>query len=507
MDELAFKREGFVDRTPVLPKSSTSLCSNNMSPYKKAVTQGNLSPKNEGLTSFEKRTKGVQILLGEPKKAIIKLALPIIIAMSVNTVYNLVDAIWVAGLGTDALAAVGFFFPFFYMAIAISVGIGVGAGAAISRRIGAKDKLGADNVAAHTIVIMIVSAIAFSIPLFMTTELIFRAIGAGKTTGIAVSYARVLFGGSIVIFFTMIVTAMLRAEGDAKRTMYAMMLGSALNIGLDPIFIYILDMGVAGAAWATLFSMSVTSIILFYWLFIKKDTYISITFKKFHFKREILVDIFRVGLPATLMQASMAFMMLLMTIIIVNVEGTDGVAVFTTGWRVVMIAILPLLGIATAVVSVTGAAYGEKDIQKLDDGFKYAIKIGVIIATIIAILTFILAPYIALIFTYSEGTTHIYGDIVVFLQITCLFYPGVPIGMFSSSMFQGTGKGINSLIFESIRSLILSPPLAIIYAFLFNWGLMGVWLGIVTANLIGSMIGFLWARLYISKLRYSKKLD
>jgi Na+-driven multidrug efflux pump len=93
-------------------------------------------------------TKGVQILLGDPKKAIFKLALPMIIAMSVNTIYNLVDALWVSGL-EGGLKAVGFFFPFLFMAMAIAVGIGTGGGAAISRRIGAKDKTGADNVAGH----------------------------------------------------------------------------------------------------------------------------------------------------------------------------------------------------------------------------------------------------------------------------------------------------------------------------------------------------------------------
>ncbi|MCK5561331.1 MAG: MATE family efflux transporter, partial [Thermoplasmata archaeon] len=115
-------------------------------------------------------TAGVRTLMGDPKKAIIKLAWPMIIAMSVNTIYNLVDAIWVSGLGRDALAAVGFFFPFFFMAISISTGIGIGGGAAISRRIGAKDKSGVDSVGSHTIMLMVIIAIIFTVPFLIFSE-------------------------------------------------------------------------------------------------------------------------------------------------------------------------------------------------------------------------------------------------------------------------------------------------------------------------------------------------
>jgi Na+-driven multidrug efflux pump len=125
--------------------------------------------------SDEKQTKGVKTLQGDPKKAIITLAVPMIIAMLVQTIYNLTDAIWVSFLGSDALAAVGFVFPFFIMVIALSTGMGVGAGSAISRRIGAKDKVGADSVAEHSIILVIIIALIFTIPLYFLAEPIFTA--------------------------------------------------------------------------------------------------------------------------------------------------------------------------------------------------------------------------------------------------------------------------------------------------------------------------------------------
>jgi len=448
-----------------------------------------------------KETNGVQTLLGDPKKAIFKLAIPMMIAMTVTTIYNLADAAWVSGIGSDALAAVGFVFPFFFMALAISNGLGIGGGAAISRRIGADDKKGADNVAAHTIILMLIISIIFTIILFIFAHDIFSLLGARKTLDMATLYARIISIGTVVIFFSFIATALLRAEGDVKRAMYAMALGAGLNIALDPIFIYTFNLGVAGAAWATVFSMSVSSILLFYWLFLKKTIYLTFHFRSFHFNKSIIKDIFKVGFPSTIMQLSMSITMIAIIKIITIIAGDDGIAVFTVGWRITTLATMPLIGIATAVVSVTGAAYGAGDYKKLNISFMYAIKIGIVIEAIIAVFVFFFAPAITVLFTISESSALLTNDIITFLQITCIFFPGIAFGMLSSSMFQGTGKGLNALIVTIFRSIILTLPLVWIFSIILNMGLPGAWWGLVAANLIGSIIAFIWATIYIKKLQ------
>ncbi|MFV9676133.1 MAG: MATE family efflux transporter [Methanosarcinales archaeon] len=449
---------------------------------------------------YNKKTVGVETLLGDPKKAVIKLALPMIAAMSMQTIYNLVDAVWVSGLGADALAAIGFVFPFFFLVIGLSNGLGIGAGSAISRRIGAQDKRGADNVAVHALIMMLLLTVLFTIPFYAFTDELFVLIGAGNTADMAIAYARIIFAGSIFIFFTNIANAILRGEGDARRAMYAMTLGAGLNIILDPIFIYSFGLGVAGAAWATIVSLAITSIIMLNWLLFKKDTYVSFKFDDFKFDKDIVKDIFRVGLPAAVMQLSMSLTLLIMNLIIVQVDSTDGVAVFSTGWRVVTIAILPLMGVATAVVSVTGAAFGARSFDKVNFVHLYATKLGLIIESVIGVATFILAPQIAAIFTQAEGMTHIASELTFFLRIISLFYPSVSFGMLSSSLFQGTGKGMYALIVTVLRTLILTPLFAALFVFYFNFGLHGVWWGLVVANVIGPAIAFAWARLYIHGL-------
>ncbi len=423
-----------------------------------------------------------------------------IIAMSVQTLYNLADAIWVSGLGANALSAVGFFFPFFIMAMALAMGIGVGGGAAISRRIGSRDKEGADQVGMHTIAIMVLVAVMFTIPMYLMTDRIFEAMGAGDAKEMAASYGRILFAGSIVIFFSNIANAIMRAEGDAKRAMYAMIAGSIMNIVLDPIFIYGLDLGVAGAAWATLLSMGISSLMLFYWIFLKKDTFVSFPFRKFRPSWSVIKDIMTVGLPASLQQMSMFINMLIMIKIVVYVGGTDGVAVFAAGWRVIMLAILPVMGIATALVSVTGATYGAEAYRKLRSAHRYAVKMGLVIELLMAVLTFAFAPWIVKAFTWSEGSSHLYDDLVIFVRIMCIFYPFVAFGMLSSSAFQGMGKGVQALLATILRTIILTAVCSYVLGIVLDLGLVGIWFGIFLGNSIGSIVAFTWAKLTIRKL-------
>jgi putative MATE family efflux protein len=317
----------------------------------------------------------------------------------------------------------------------------------------------------------------------------------------AISYGKIIFAGTIFLFFTNIAFAILRSEGDAKRAMYAMMIGAVTNIILDPIFIFTFGLGVSGAAYATVLALAITSFILVFWLFFRKDTYVSFKFNKFKFNKDILKDIFKVGLPASVQQLSMSFTMIAI-IIIINIasEGENFVAVYNTGWRVVMIAILPLLGMATAVVSVTGAAFGARAYDKLNTAYMYAAKTGLLIEIILGVLIFLLAPLISIIFTSRPEDFFIRDDLTIFLQISCFFYPGAAFGIASSAMFQGTGKGTYALIATLLRTIVLTIVLALISTFILNAGVVGIWWSIVIANLIGSTVSFSWGKFYIKKL-------
>ena len=449
----------------------------------------------------ENLTRGVKTLLGDPKKAVLKLSGPMIIAMLVQALYNIVDGIWVAGLGSNALAAIGLFFPLFMIIISLAVGIGIGGSSAISRKIGAKNKKLADFSASHTLLIGFVIGILLSCSMFPFLKEIFASIGAkGEVLQSVVSYGRILVGGALILVFSNISTGILRGEGDTKRAMYAMVLGSGLNIFLDPIFIYKFKLGIVGAAWATLTSISITSFLMIYWLFIKKDTYVDIRFISFKFNIGIIKEILRVGIPSSFAQLSMSLTMIILNIIIVKAGGTDGIAVFTSAWRIIMLGIVPLLGIAIGVTAVTASAYGAKNINKLKIGYFYGIKFGFIIELGIVVLVIILAPQLSYLFTYSKGAVHISGDLIKAFRSLVWFLPAVPFGMLTSSMFQGIGHGEKALAVTFFRTIIMQVFFSYLFGILLKFGLTGIWWGIVLGNITAASIGFTWGKFTIVKL-------
>jgi len=267
------------------------------------------------------------------------------------------------------------------------------------------------------------------------------------------------------------------------------------------VLIYWLDLGVAGAAWATVFSMALVSAATAYWLFITRRTYVSFQFRSFRFNRKIVLDIGKVGLPASVSQMSMSLMAFALTKIIATVAGPYGVAIYTTGWRVVSIAILPMLGMASAVTAVTGAAFGARDYSKLRTSYFFAVKVGVLAEGVLALLLFAFARQITWVFAWSSASRHLMGDLTVFLRIVWVVLPTAPIGMTSSAMFQGTGRGLDALVMTLIRTLAFTVPAAWLLGIHAGWGLRGVWIGIAAAGLAYMPIALGWVTLYIRNLK------
>lgn len=229
-------------------------------------------------------------------------------------------------------------------------------------------------------------------------------------------------------------------------------------------------MGIAGAAWATLISIAISSLMMGNWLFFRKDTYLTFNFKNFHFDKQIVKEIFEVTVPASAQQLSMSLSMIFLNSIIVLVSNTDGVAVYATGWRIATIALAPLIGMSTAIISVTGAAIGAHDYLKAKDALSYSTKLGFLIECGIGAFLFIFATQIASLFTQSEGGTHITADLAHFLKVMCLFYPIASLGFFSSSFFQGAGKGMSALVAALLRTIVFTPLFAALLAITFNMG-------------------------------------
>ena len=446
--------------------------------------------------------KNVELMRGEPEKAVKKLAIPIMISMILTALYNIVDGIWVAGLGPTAIAGIGFVTPIFMVLNGASVGLGNGATSSISRFIGAKNKEMATKSATQSLFIFLIASIILTIIFLIIQEPLLRSYGAsGQTLNEAISYATPLFLGLIAMMFGNGCSGILRGEGDMKRAMYVVVATVILNATLDPIFIYMLGLGSAGASLATIVSALISAIIILYWILIKKDTYIDVTLKNFKFDSKLTKDILKVGIPSALDMLIMAIAMSIYLIIIAMIGGDYGIATFTTGQRLYLFAIMPLTAIGSAVIAVAGSSYGARNGDYLSRTHKFGAKFGLALGTAITLILVIFATPLATIFAYTPETANLVPGIAEYLQLVCPCLILTGIGIPSSFFFFVIGKGTYSLMFTILREILFVVPLINIFVFVLGWGLVGIWLGLCIGRAIASILNYVFARYEIKRIR------
>ena len=441
----------------------------------------------------------VDMMIKNPKKALIRMSIPLIVSLLISSFYNLIDAAWVSGLGADALAGVGFFTPIFMILVGFGNGLGAGAAYALSKYLGEENKQKADNASIHSILIDIIVSIVLTVILLIFLNPILDMMGAGQTAGYATDYGVIILTGSILIILSNALYGIYRGEGDTTRPMYAMA-AAILNMILDPIFIYTLNLGVKGAAIATLISSTFVIVILAYWFYIKKDTYLKPVLDNFNFKRDISKDIVKVGIPASIQLLNNAFFAAVFSALLAFVGSTDSVAVYSTGWRVVTIGTTPLLAIGTALISVIAANYGAKNYKNIQIAHRYAMKVSIVIAIIVMVLTNVFAADIASVFASSGTSVRIAPELTTFLAWIVIYYPTMAVGVASTYVFQGIGEGLTSMFQTIMRETGFTILFAVLFSIFLDFGVWGAWMGIVLGEVVSNNITMLWADWRIKKL-------
>lgn len=446
------------------------------------------------------KNSNIEIITGDPKKAINKLSLPIIASMFLIFANNIIDSIWVAGLGAEPLAALGYVTPLFMVLIGIGNGIGAGGNSLISRYIGAENKSSANNAAIHNLILGVILSIAVSIILLGFLKPLLTIMGAAAVLNYAMEYGIVIFAFAFTMLLPPIFGGAFRAEGDVKRATVPLAVSAITNMCIYPIFIYTLNLGVAGAAWATVIAHLFAVLTMLYWMFVKKDTYLKYNRESFHNDLKMYKDILVVGIPASLEQLILSALTIVVNFMLTIVSGPVAVAVYTAGWRIVNIGMLPAIGVGTASISVAGVAYGSRKYENLRITARYAVKVALIASVIVCIILNLFANQIAFIFSYSESSAQLEPLIASFIQLMCLFILYVPFGASAGNVFQGVGKGTISFILTAFREFILVLIFAYVLGFVFNMGEFGIYCGMLLGGGIGSLICYGCIELYISRL-------
>jgi putative MATE family efflux protein len=443
---------------------------------------------------MEKQSR-LDSFLSNPSKSLWTMALPIIAGMMVQTLFNVVDIMFIGWLGAEEVTAVAFVSPLFFIIIGLTVGLGAGVTASIAQFIGQKDKRNADNCAEHTILLGIGITLTLSLLGIIFGEQLLMLLGAsGHILDISYTYLKVLLYGIGLVVFSLFFRAILAGEGETKVPMIIGLIGTLLNLILDPIFIFVLEYGVKGAALATVISQAVMVVSYLFIIFVRKSTYITFNIRDFKYSPSIIKTIFKIGIPSSISMLIISFGQVVMNKILINYS-IEAVAAYQIVSRIDMLLFMPILGIAISLTTIVGMFFGAKEYEKLVWIVKYGIVRAIYITVISVAILFIFAHRILPIFTDNSEVLNI-G--ITYLRIIILAYPAVGLSVICSRICQALGQGLPLLVTTITRVLIITAPLSY-YFYITGKPLEWVWYAQVFAILIAASISFGWLRYYFRK--------
>ena len=431
-------------------------------------------------------------------RLLFRFSAPVIIAMMVASSYNIVDAIFVGRLGTEALAALAIAFPVVMIFHAIAAGTGIGAASLISRRMGAGERESANRVAGVTITLTIILGALVAIICLPNLEALLRLFGASESVlPLARSYMSILFSFAILDFFLMVIGVIIIAEGNPVFPSIVMIVSAVVNIALDPVLIFgvgpIPAMGVAGAATATVIGQAIGVIIFIIYLTSRRTSY---RFRPSYFlpNLKIMAEIYRVGVASIVRSAAGSVVMVLVNRTAASF-GVISLAVVGILFRSSSFVLLPPMGLAQGVLPLVGYNFGAKQMERVGE---VLIKAGLasFVWGALCWAVFMLFPSQVISIFSTEPQFLVEGTRA--LRIFALLFFVVGVQMILGTFFQGIGKGLPSLVLASARHVIFLLPSLLILPRIF--GLTGLWVIFPVADILSTMLSLFWAGIQFRRL-------
>ena len=451
----------------------------------------------------------LKVFLENPSKALWTLAIPIMFGMGIQTLYNLVDMIFIGKLGGQAITGIAFNMPLFFLVLGLTMGLGTGVTASIARFIGQENKKQADNSAEHAVFMAAIISVFLSLIGLMFGKTILTFFGAtGEILNLGWAYLRVMCIGMPFMIFSGFFRSILAGEGDMKFPMMIAGLGTILNIILDPIFIFELEsyggfgfgLGIAGAAMATVISQVIVFFVFIYMLFFKDHSYITFRLRDFSFSTDIIWDIVKIGLPASLSMVVMAIGQGVFNKILIHFSA-DTVAAYQVAGRLDMLVFLPIFSIAASLTTLVGMFFGAKEYEALRFTIKYGIMSAFFLTVLSSTFIFLFAEIAVGFFTEDELIISISAN---FLRLFAFVYPLISVGITTGRVLQGLGKGLPVLVITIVRVLGVSAPLAVCFIFYMGKPVEWVWYSMMLSTVVAFIIALSWLISTVSKLPKSK---
>jgi putative MATE family efflux protein len=419
-----------------------------------------------------------------------RLSAPSMVSMVAMSLYVLADTFWLGRVSYEAVAAITITFPFYALVVAIGLGSGIGANALASRRFGEGNIEATNHAAGQVFPLTAIFGVIFIIPSVFFAKPLAALLGAPPQIIDLTARYLVFFGWGIpFILFRLMTRNVFHAAGDVIKPMIFIVAGSVINAALDPFLIFgwgpFPEMGIGGAALATTISGGLAAAISCYYLLGHKSVY---RLKLHHFKLDlsIIAQIYRVGLPETLMDSTEAIVFLIFNQVVAGF-GSVALAALGIALRIADLAFIPIIGLAHALLPIVGFCFGARLWRRLWAAVRHGSLISVVILVVATALLEIFAPQVIAIFNNNPELLAVaVPGMRIFIAALILVGPAI---MFIIT-FEGLSKGWTAIFLSLARQLgFLLPAMLILPHFM---GLNGVWLSMPISDACGAIIAGLW---------------
>lgn len=411
-------------------------------------------------------------------RLLFKMSFPMMLSMLIQALYNVVDSIFVAMVSETALTAVSLAFPLQNLLIAAAVGTGVGVNSLLSRRLGEGRTEEANAVASSALFLALALSVIFiAIGLFLAKPFLALFTDSSELLELSASYSRICLIISFGCMFSITIEKLIQATGNSVQPMTMQLTGAIMNIVLDPVFIFFFGLGVNGAAIATVLGQIGSMVLAF--IFLKKNSYITIRLKDIRPKAKIIGEIYQVGLPTIIMNSIGTVMVSVINAILIGFSAT-AVSVFGVYFKLQSFVFMPVFGLNNGIIPILGFNYGARNRKRMTA----TMKLGLLVALTIMILgTLLFQLFPSELLSLFSASEEMYAIGIPALRIISLCFIPAAISIILISSFQATGFGLASMMVSIIRQLLVLCPAAFILSRLF--GINGVWASFALAECFG----------------------
>lgn len=433
-------------------------------------------------------TREIQLETKKISKLVWDYALPAIVGTMVNATYNIVDRIFIGqGVGALAISGLAVTFPVMNLTAAFGMLVGAGASSRISINLGKKDPERAEKILGNSFLLTIVLNLVFMTLLMIFLKPILMTFGASEETfPYARDYLQVILPGNIFMTMTFSFNSMMRASGYPKKAMYTMLIGAGLNIILDPIFIFVFDLGIAGVGWATVVSMFIGMLFVMHH-FTRESTPLRLRKKNIRFQKDILIAIVSIGLSPFLMQVTASAVAVLMNTSLKSYGGDLAIGAFGILNSLLMLIVMFVIGLNQGLQPIIGYNFGAEIYDRVKAAFYYGIRIATVVTTVGFLFGMFLPRIFAKAFTSDIQLLDLAENA---MRISIVAFPLVGLQIVISGYFQSIGQAAKSIAMSLSRQVFFLIPSIIFLPRFF--GLDGAWAAIAVSDALASILAIVF---------------